>query len=71
MQGRTTFVIAHRLSTIALADDIVVLERGRVVARGDHEELLTRSPLYAEIATKGLPDQVFLNRDPVEKVAGL
>lgn len=71
MKGRTTFVIAHRLSTIALADDIVVLEKGRVVARGTHEELLSESPLYAEIATKGLPDQVFLNRDPIEKVAGL
>jgi hypothetical protein len=42
-----------------------------VIARGDHEHLLRESPLYAEIATKGLPDQVFLNRDPVEKVAGL
>ncbi len=71
MRGRTTFVIAHRLSTIALADDIVVLEGGRVIARGDHEALLSQSPLYAEIATKGLPDQVFLNRDPVERVAGL
>ena len=71
MRGRTTFVIAHRLSTIALADDIVVLEGGRVVARGTHDELLDASPLYAEIATKGLPDQVFLNRDPVERVAGL
>jgi ATP-binding cassette subfamily B protein len=71
MRGRTTFVIAHRLSTIALADDIVVLEDGRVLARGTHEELLTESPLYAEIATKGLPDQVFLNRDPIERVAGL
>jgi ABC-type multidrug transport system fused ATPase/permease subunit len=71
MRGRTTFVIAHRLSTIALADDIVVLEKGRVLARGTHDELLTESPLYAEIATKGLPDQVFLNRDPVERVAGL
>src|SRR4051812_46206300 len=71
MRGRTTFVIAHRLSTIALADDIVVLEKGRVIARGSHEELLTESQLYAEIATKGLPDQVFLNRVPEEKVAGL
>jgi ATP-binding cassette, subfamily B, bacterial len=72
MAGRTTFVIAHRLSTIALADDIVVLEEGRIAARGSHTELLDRSPLYAEIADKGLPDQVFLTRKPVEsEVAGL
>jgi ABC-type transport system involved in Fe-S cluster assembly fused permease/ATPase subunit len=64
-------VIAHRLSTIALADDIVVLEEGRVAARGTHEQLLRESALYAEIAAKGLPDQVFLNRDPIERVAGL
>jgi ATP-binding cassette subfamily B protein len=62
MAGRTTFVIAHRLSTIALADEIVVLENGRVAAHGSHEELLGASPLYAEIVAKGLPDQVFLNR---------
>ena len=71
MAGRTTFVIAHRLSTIALADDIVVLEGGRIAARGPHAELLDRSALYAEIAEKGLPDQVFLNRKPREAVAGL
>jgi ATP-binding cassette subfamily B protein len=71
MRGRTTFVIAHRLSTIALADDIVVLEEGQVAARGPHEQLLRESELYAEIAAKGLPDQVFLNRDPIERVAGL
>jgi ABC-type multidrug transport system fused ATPase/permease subunit len=72
MAGRTTFVIAHRLSTIALADEIVVLEEGRVLARGNHDELLESSPLYREIAEKGLPDQVFLNRKPEEReVAGL
>jgi ABC-type multidrug transport system fused ATPase/permease subunit len=71
MAGRTTFVIAHRLSTIALADDIVVLEEGRVLARGTHSELLETSELYAEIAAKGLPDQVFLNRDPRDRVAQL
>jgi ABC-type multidrug transport system fused ATPase/permease subunit len=72
MAGRTTFVIAHRLSTIALADDIVVLEDGEIAARGTHAELLDRSPLYAEIAEKGLPDQVFLTRKPIEReVAGL
>jgi ATP-binding cassette subfamily B protein len=72
MTGRTTFVIAHRLSTIALADEIVVLEKGQVAARGDHESLLESSPLYQEIVAKGLPDQVFLTRKPREReVAGL
>jgi ABC-type multidrug transport system fused ATPase/permease subunit len=72
MEGRTTFVIAHRLSTIALADEVVVLEDGRVAARGTHRELLEESPLYREIAEKGLPDQVFLTReDPEREVAGL
>ena len=72
MAGRTTFVIAHRLSTIALADVIVVVEDGEIVAQGTHEELLEVSPLYAEIVEKGLPDQVFLNReDPEREVAGL
>jgi ATP-binding cassette subfamily B protein len=72
MTGRTTFVIAHRLSTIALADEVVVLEGGEIVARGTHAELLESSPLYREIAEKGLPDQVFLTReDPEREVAGL
>jgi ATP-binding cassette subfamily B protein len=72
MEGRTTFVIAHRLSTIALADEVVVLEDGRVAARGTHQELLEQSALYREIAEKGLPDQVFLTReDPEREVAGL
>ena len=66
MAGRTTFIIAHRLSTIALADEILLLEDGRVGAHGDHEELLASSPLYREIVEKGLPDSVFLTRKPVE-----
>ena len=72
MRDRTTFVIGHRLSTIALADEIVVLDDGRVAARGTHDELLEQSDLYREIAEKGLPDQVFLTRKPAEReVAGL
>jgi ABC-type multidrug transport system fused ATPase/permease subunit len=65
MEGRTTFVIAHRLSTIALADEVVVIEDGRVAAQGTHAELLERSELYREIAEKGLPEQVFLTRAEV------
>jgi ATP-binding cassette subfamily B protein len=49
MHGRTTFVIAHRLSTLQRADLILVLEKGRLVARGKHEELLKTSPLYLKI----------------------
>ena len=49
MHGRTTFVIAHRLSTVRRADLILVLEKGRIVARGTHQSLLEESEKYAEI----------------------
>lgn len=48
-QGRTSFVIAHRLSTILHADKIIVLEAGRIVGIGPHQELLESSPLYRQL----------------------
>jgi ATP-binding cassette subfamily B protein len=57
MQGRTSFVIAQRLSTVRLADLILVLERGRLVARGTHQELLRTSGLYADIYHRQLRPQ--------------
>ena len=49
MRGRTTFIIAHRLSTARRADRILVLEAGRVVESGTHDELLARRNLYARM----------------------
>jgi ABC-type multidrug transport system fused ATPase/permease subunit len=63
MAGRTTFVIAHRLSTVSLADEVVVMDGGRIVDRGAHEELLEGCGFYREIAEHGLADSVFLQRD--------
>jgi ATP-binding cassette subfamily B protein len=63
MEGRTTFVIAHRLSTVSLADEIVVLDGGRIVDHGTHAELLEGCGFYREIAEHGLADSVFLQRD--------
>jgi ATP-binding cassette subfamily B protein len=49
MAGRTTFVIAHRLSTIRRADLILVIDQGRLVERGTHDELLARQGLYKQL----------------------
>jgi ATP-binding cassette subfamily B protein len=73
MRGRTTLIIAHRLSTIALADEIVVLDSGRIAARGTHEELLETSAVYREIYEHGLLERQFADaveaRGDVEEVA--
>jgi len=62
MQGRTTFVIAHRLSTIRRADQILVIEQGRVVERGTHEELFALRGRYYDLYTRqhGLETNLFL-----------
>ena len=71
MHGRTSFVIAQRLSTLRTADLILVLERGRIVARGKHEALLRTSGLYAEIYQRQLrPQEESLLRPPSVPDAG-
>jgi ABC-type multidrug transport system fused ATPase/permease subunit len=62
MKGRTTIIIAHRLSTLALADELVVLDRGRICARGTHDELLETSAVYREIYEHGLLEREFAER---------
>jgi ATP-binding cassette subfamily B protein len=66
MQGRTSFVIAQRLSTVRSADLILVLDRGRVVARGTHAELLRNCALYADICHRQLEHQATPARTPTE-----
>ena len=70
MKGRTTFVIAHRLSTIRRADTILVVEGGRIVERGKHEELLARGGRYSDLYTRqyGLEANLFLNPGELVKV---
>jgi ABC-type multidrug transport system fused ATPase/permease subunit len=68
MKNRTTVIIAHRLSTIALADEVVVLDQGRIVARGEHDELLETSTVYRDIYEHGLLERQFA--DAVEARAG-
>jgi ATP-binding cassette subfamily B protein len=56
MEGRTTIVIAHRPATIALADRVVVLDGGRVVAEGTHAQLLVSSAAYRDILAEDLEE---------------
>jgi len=52
MKGRTSIVIAHRLSTIREADSILVLDRGRIVEQGSHDELVASKGAYYELVSK-------------------
>jgi ATP-binding cassette subfamily B protein len=57
MEGRTTLIIAHRLSTISLADRVVLLDGGRIVADGTHAELLASTPLYSEVLAQAAKEE--------------
>ena len=56
LKGRTSFVIAHRLSTITSADKIVVIEDGKIVEQGTHNELLMKQGKYFELYTTGFQE---------------
>ncbi|HSD85282.1 MAG TPA: ABC transporter ATP-binding protein, partial [Anaerolineae bacterium] len=64
MKGRTSFVIAQRISTVLNADQILVLDKGAIVARGTHEELLENSEIYAQIYQSQLVADVHLEAEP-------
>jgi ATP-binding cassette subfamily B protein len=70
MVGRTSFVIAQRISTVRDADEILVLDGGRVAARGTHEELLADSPIYVEIYSSQLQGESELRPEVGETEAG-
>jgi ATP-binding cassette subfamily B protein len=64
MRDRTTLIIAHRLSTISLAERVVLLDQGRIVADGTHAHLLETVPLYAEILAQADPEGILAEADP-------
>jgi len=68
LAGRTTFVVAHRLSTIRRADEILLMEDGRVVERGTHQQLMDARGLYHDMVlrqmeTDGQPKEIFMALD--------
>ena len=60
MKNRTTFIVAHRLSTIHKADQIIVLEKGRIVETGQHEELMNNKNLYYNLYKLKMRDPVVI-----------
>ncbi|MDY0005605.1 MAG: ABC transporter transmembrane domain-containing protein [Spongiibacteraceae bacterium] len=70
MSGRTTIVIAHRLATVINVDTIAVLDHGRLVARGTHQQLLERSPLYARWASLQFDTPAVLDDAPMLGASG-
>jgi len=69
MKGRTSFVIAQRIATVLNADQILVLDKGEIVARGVHEELLEGSEIYAQIYSSQLQDERELSSAAAQEVA--
>jgi len=67
MRGRSTLIIAHRLSTISLADRVVLLEDGQIVAQGAHAELMRSEPRYVEVLARAEEEEV--EKEPAERVA--
>jgi ATP-binding cassette, subfamily B, multidrug efflux pump len=63
MKGRTSFVIAQRISTVLNADQILVLDQGKIAAQGTHEELMETSPIYVEIYNSQLVEDASLEND--------
>jgi ATP-binding cassette subfamily B protein len=70
MEGRTTLIVAHRLSTIGLADRVVLLDGGRIVADGTHAELLESTPLYVEVLAQAEEADRRARREAAEREAG-
>ncbi len=70
LQGRTSLVIAHRLSTVREADQILVIDGGRIVERGRHDDLLVAGGLYAELYRTQFERQADLDGLPAQRMDG-